>query len=167
MKRAARIKQGSVVYNRRFGTWNFLWCEKGKRRSKVIGTRRELPTKAAAWRAAQPLRSFLEDPLASAHTEQKSLMTMKNLVTQYRNERMPRRMSTQRGYESWLKNYVLPHFGDSEITDLQARPVELWLQSLALSPKSKLHIRGMLRVLWEYAMWAGHVPNQRNPMELV
>jgi len=25
----------------------------------------------------------------------------------------------------------------------------------------------MLRILWEYSMWAGHVPVQRNPMELV
>ena len=133
----------------------------------MLGNRRELPTKAAAWRAAEPWRRSLEAPVVEAPTQPNSRMTMKTLVAQYRKERMPRRRSTQRGYESWLKNYVLPHYGDSEITDLQARPVELWLQSLELSPKSKLHIRGILRVLWEYAMWAGHVPNQRNPMELV
>jgi integrase len=51
--------------------------------------------------------------------------------------------------------------------DVQARPVELWLKSLALATKSKVHIRGLLSVLWDYAMWRGEVPPQRNPMELV
>jgi integrase len=80
---------------------------------------------------------------------------------------MPARASTKRGYDAWIDNHILPRWGDSPITDLQARPVELWLQSLALSPKSKLHIRGLLSVLWEYAMWRGDVLTQRNPMELV
>jgi len=51
--------------------------------------------------------------------------------------------------------------------ELQARPVELWLRSLTLAPKSKVHIRGLLSVLWDYAMWRGDIPTQRNPMELV
>jgi hypothetical protein len=59
LKRAARVNQGSVVFNKRFGTWNFLWCENGRRRSKLIGTLKEFPTKATAWRAAEPLRKPL------------------------------------------------------------------------------------------------------------
>jgi integrase len=50
---------------------------------------------------------------------------------------------------------------------VQARPVELWLDSLTLAPKTKAEIRGLLRILWEFAMWRGDVPTQRNPMELV
>ena len=53
------------------------------------------------------------------------------------------------------------------LTDLQARPVELWLNGLELSPKSRIHIRGILHLLWDYAMWRGDIPTQRNPMELV
>jgi integrase len=45
--------------------------------------------------------------------------------------------------------------------------VELWLDSLTLAAKSKAHIRGVLRILWDFAMWRGDVPTQRNPMELV
>ncbi len=45
--------------------------------------------------------------------------------------------------------------------------MELWLQSLALAPKSRVHVRGILSILWDYAMWRGDVPIQRNPMELV
>jgi len=47
------------------------------------------------------------------------------------------------------------------------RPVELWLQSLSLSPRSKGSIRGLLHLLWDYAQWRGDVSLQRNPMELV
>jgi integrase len=157
--RAARHKTGSIVFDKRRKTWNFLQWAGDKRRSKVIGTLREFPTKSAAWRAAE---SLLPDKPANRATP-----TVRTLVEQYRVEKMPVRASTRRGYETWLDNHVLPHWGDSELTDLQARPVELWMQSLSLAPKSKLHIRGLLSILWDYAMWRGDVPTQRNPMELV
>ena len=59
------------------------------------------------------------------------------------------RRGTRRGYEVFLRNYIFPKWQDAEITELQARPVELWLGSLDLVPKSKAHIRGLLRVLWD------------------
>jgi integrase len=51
--------------------------------------------------------------------------------------------------------------------ELQARAVELWLELLPLAPKSKVHVRGLIRALWDHAMWRGDVAVQRNPMELV
>ena len=162
MKRAARVNKGSLVLNRRYGTWNFLWCENGHRRSKVIGTARDFPTKASALRAAEPLTRSLEGPL-NGH----SVVTLRSLVEQFRQEKMPQRHSTRSGYESWLKNHIIPRWGECQLVDLQARPVELWLQSLSLSPKSRVHVRGLIRALWDYAMWRGEVPTERNPMELV
>src|SRR5439155_24241917 len=94
------------------------------------------------------------------------LLTVNSLVNSYRSEKMPQRFSTRRSYESWLQNHILPRWGQSPITDVQARPVELWVQSLALAPKSRVHVRGILSILWDYAMWRGDVPIQRNPMEL-
>ena len=70
-------------------------------------------------------------------------------------------------YESWLRHRILPRWGDSPITDVQARPVELWLQTLQLSPKSRAELRALLRIIWDYAMWRGDIATQRNPMELV
>lgn len=168
--RRARVHQGSVVLNRRSKTWHFLWCDDGKRRSKVIGTVKEYPTKSSAFRAAEPLRHAVEvqSEKQTKGPEQKSEpLTVKSLIAEYKVEKMPQRASTQRGYESWFNNYILPKWGEVSLTDVQARPVELWLQSLTLSPKSRLHIRGLLRVLWDYAMWRGSVPTVRNPMELV
>ncbi len=159
MKREARHKVGSVVFDKRRKTWNFLQWVGNKRQSKTIGTLQEFPTKSAAWRAAESLRHLPEKPAATP--------TVRTLVEQYRAEKMPARASTRRSYEAWLDNHVTPRWNDCELTALQARPVELWLQSLTLAPKSKLHIRGLLSILWDYAMWRGDVPTQRNPMELV
>jgi integrase len=43
----------------------------------------------------------------------------------------------------------------------------LWLKSLPLAPKSKSHIRAMLRILVDFAMWCGVMEVSRNPIELV
>ncbi len=161
----ARNKQGSVVLDRRIKCWNFFWWEHGKRHSKKIGTKTDYPTKAAAWRAAKPLRDAVETqkPIKTGDTAP----TVSTLIEQYRQEKMPARSSTRRGYDAWLDNHIVPRWGTCAITELQARPVELWLESLDLSPKSKLHIRGMLSILWDYAQWRGDIATQRNPMELV
>jgi integrase len=43
----------------------------------------------------------------------------------------------------------------------------VWLKSLPLSAKSRIHVRSLIRQLWEYAMLRRDVPRERNPMELV
>jgi integrase len=169
-----RQRSGSVVLDKRIRTWNFYWWEDGKRRSKKIGTTSDYPTKASAWRAAKALRDALEDQVKS---EPKILtITVRTLVEQFREEKMAKRLTTRRAYDSWLNNHILPKWGACSITELQARPVELWLKSLTmcsdvgpkpLAPKSKVHIRGLVSALWDYAMWLQLIPIQRNPMELV
>jgi integrase len=158
-----RNRSGSVVLDKRIKTWNFFFWENGKRRSRKIGTVRQYPTKASAWRAAKPLRDAVEiQPSIRNMTP-----AVKTLVEQYRAEKMPKRTMTRQGYNTWLNHYIIPIWGECSLQELQARPIDLWLQSLGLAPKSKVHIRGLVRVLWEFAMWRGDVPLQRNPMELV
>jgi integrase len=160
-----RQRNGSVVFDRRIKTWNFLWWDAGKRRSKKIGTIREFPTKASAWRGAKALRHGLENQQPTNIVGKAPNVTF--LIEQYRVEKMPKRASTVRGYETWLSGHIIPKWGECQITDLQPRPVEMWIKSLALAPKSKVHIRGLLHVLWDYAMFRGDIPTARNPMELV
>jgi len=160
-----RNRSGSVVLDKRIKTWNFFFWENGKRRSKKIGTMSQFPTKASAWRAAKPLRDAVEN-----QTQVNPRLTppsISTLVEQYRREKMPQRYSTRRSYDAWLRNHVIPKWGQCEITDVQARPAELWLESLELTPRSRAAVRGLLRILWDFAMWRGDVPTQRNPMELV
>jgi integrase len=158
-----RNRSGSVVLDKRIKTWNFFFWENGKRRSKKIGTVRQFPTKAAAWRAAKPMRDAVEKRLSIGN----AAPTVATLVEQYRVEKMPKRSDTRRSYDVWIRNYILPKWGECALSDVQARPVELWLESLTLSTKSKVHIRGLLRILWDFAMWHGDVATERNPMELV
>jgi len=149
------------VFDKRRKTWNFLWWEDGKRRSRLIGTLRELPTKGSAWMAAQPFISPYG--VLQASTE---VPTVDTLIDHYRQEKMPMRFSTHRCYESWIRNHILPKWRDVPLTELQARPIELWSEGLPLSPKSRAHVKGLVRILWDYAMWRGDVPTQRNPTEL-
>ncbi len=158
---SGRINTGSVVQDRRDGCWYFYWWENGRRRSKSLGN---FKTKAAAWSAAKPLRNGLE---ALTSPEIKT-STMNELVTLYIKERMPTRIDTRRTYMAWICNHILPKWGECAITELQPRAVELWLGTLSLSPKSKAHIRGLLRNFWDFAAWSGEISTeQRNPMELV
>ncbi|HWR13529.1 MAG TPA: site-specific integrase [Terriglobales bacterium] len=167
MTKRARHQQGSVVFDKRRRTWNFLWRdENGARRTKPLGHESDLPTKASARRAAEPHRRQLIDDTNKQQT-QSDAPKVKALVESYRIEKMPTRIDTRRSYDVWLRCHVLPKFEENVITDLQARPVEIWLGGLVLSPKSKVHIRGILHLLWDYAMWRGDIPTQRNPMELV
>ena len=158
--KATKLK-GSVVFNKLRATWNFLWCEGNKRKSVKLGTLADLPTKADALQKAVILCPNLR------LQQERAVVTVKQLVDDYRVEKMPERFSTRYGYEAWIKNHILPRWGRSLITDLQPREVELWLRSLKLSPKSRVHIRGVIRLLWDFAMWRRDVPTQRNPMELV
>lgn len=139
-----------------------MWVD-GKRRTRRIGTLAEYPSKSAARRAAQAIDSDSEIPEPKAS----KILTVKNLVDHYRDERMPSRKDTRRSYEVWIRNHILPKWGTHAFSELEPRPVELWLRSLPLAAKSKTHIRGMLSILWDYAMWRGDVSRQLNPMSLV
>src|SRR5438034_9958062 len=107
---------GSVVLNRKYQSWNFLWVEDGKRRSKLIGHLDKLPTREAAERAAERLKQQITTPTRVGPP------IVRNLVEQYRVERMPRRESTYRGYESYLKNQMLTKWGNCILSYTKARP---------------------------------------------
>ena len=154
-----RNRNGSVVLDKRERVWRFYWWESGKRKCKTLG---RFATKQAAWSAAQTYRPTPARPKPPSFKA-----TVENLVEAYRVERMPRRAMTRQGYNTWLNHYIIPVWGERSIQELQARPVDLWLQSLELAQKSKVHIRGLIRMLWDFSMWRGDVPLQRNPMELV
>src|SRR6266849_1890613 len=116
MKRA-RHKQGSVVCDKRRRVWNYLFCENGVRRTKLIGTISDLPTKAKAWRVAESISGSLEKSASSTTT-----VSVKELVEQYRIEKMPARIDTRRTYGAWLTNHIVPRWGELRLTEVQARP---------------------------------------------
>jgi integrase len=159
---SSRFRTGSVAQDHRSKVWNFFWWENGKRKCRTLG---RFPTKAGAWQAAKSLRDALEAKPKPQPTP--SVPSVSTLVEQYKTEKMPDRKDTSRTYQSWIRVHILPKWGQSLITELQARPVELWLESLPLAPKSRGHIRGILSSLWNFAMWKQAIPMQVNPISLV
>lgn len=114
------------------------------------------------------LRQFLEaERLQLRPKQEPSGETVQSVITRYEAERMPARFSTAYTYRSFLKNHVIPRWGNTPIKDVQPRPVELWLRELPLSPKSKTHVRSLLHSLIEFAMFAGILEIGRNPISLV
>ena len=157
--RVQRHASGSVRYDKRRKTWNYLWYDGPTRRSKRIGTKQEFPTKAAAWKEVKSLE--IQQPKTQDGDR------VRSVITRYEAERMPTRASTARVYRCFMRNHVLPKWGDTLIQDVQPRPVELWLRELPLSPKSKTHVRSLMHGLVEFAMWAGMLDISRNPVSLV
>jgi len=157
--RVQRHASGSVRYDKRRKTWNYLWYDGPTRRSKRIGTKQEFPTKAAAWKEVKSLE--IQQPKTQDGDR------VRSVITRYEAERMPTRASTARVYRCFMRNHVLPKWGDTLIQDVQPRPVELWLRELPLSPKSKTHVRSLMHGLVEFAMWAGLLDISRNPISLV
>ena len=158
--RAQRHSSGSVRYDKRRKTWNYLWYDGPVRRSKRIGTKQEFPTKAAAWKEVESLA-------IQPKTQEPARDTVRSVISRYEAERMPARHSTARVYRSFLNNHILPKWGDEPIQAIQPRPVELWLRDLPLSPKSKTHVRSLMYGLVDFAMWAGMLEISRNPISLV
>ena len=159
--RVQRHASGSVRYDKRRKTWNYLWYDGPTRRSKRIGTKQEFPTKAAAWKEVESLETQAKPQTEAAGD------TVRSVIARYEAERMPSRQSTARVYRSFLNNHILPKWGDTEIQAVQPRPVELWLRELPLSPKSKTHVRSLMHGLVEFAMWSGLLDISRNPISLV
>src|SRR5271168_2049897 len=160
--RVQRHACGSVRYDKRRKTWNYLWYDGAIRRSKRIGTKQEFSTKAAVWKEVERLEIQQAQPQGPDKGN-----TVRSVIARYESERMPSRQSTARVYRSFLKNHILPKWGDTEIQAVQPRPVELWLRELPLSPKSKTHVRSLMHGLVEFAMWSGLLDINRNPISLV
>jgi integrase len=156
-----RARKPNAIRNEARGTWVFFLVIDGKRTTRKLGTLKELTQEQADRRAQEMLR----DPKLCA---ERTAPTVAWIVAQYRSDKMIHlRHSTQRVAELWLKKYILPRWGNQQITELQPRPVELWLESLPLAPKTRGHLRELLHRLVDYAMWAGSIPVGTNPVSLV
>lgn len=117
MKRA-RVQNGCVVFNKKYGSWNFLWFEEGRRKFRLIGTISDYKTKEAASRAAEGMRQHLNEPQPG------NLPTVASLVRGFRLEKMPERFGTRLGYNCWFDNHILPAVGswDDLCQPGEARP---------------------------------------------
>jgi integrase len=160
--RRRRYQEGNIVLDKKTQVWFFRYYLDGKRKAIWLGLKAQIPTRNEALRRAEPHRAEVNrEPGAKC-------ILVSDLWESYKAEKMPTKLPTRLAYCSWMRNHILPRWGQTAITSLQPRPVELWLRELPLSPKSRIHIRGLLSQLYDYAQWSGIVPaTERNPISLV
>ena len=73
--------------------------------------------------------------------------------------------STQRTFQTSLKTWVLPKWGEHKPSDVRTVQVEGWLHSLPLANATRAKIRNTMHVIFAHA--GRHEWIARNPMTLV
>lgn len=142
--------------------WVYRYRENGIQRSKIVGTVKEFPKPAQAWKAAEVLRLEANPDNAVAQG-----VTFGALLDRYIKDEMPKRFSTAGSYGAWIRAYIRPKWGEYLISQVKPLAVEQWLKSLALAPKSLGHIKGVMRVVFDCAMRLELCPMEINPMQKV
>lgn len=133
------------------------------KRSVEVGSLLEYPTEALAWKQTGHLRLVANPENASSRA-----ITFGVLADRYLTEEVPElRHSTGTAYRSYIANYVKPKWGEYPISRVKAFPVEQWLKSLDLAPKTRGHIHNIMRVMFNSAMRWELIELGENPMKLV
>jgi integrase len=122
-----------------------------------IGLVSEFPSKAKAWKAAEPILRRLNASVGQ-------LKTFGDLLDRYGAEAMPERHSTRRGYQSMINAHIRPRWGKTPLEDVHSYETEVWLLSLPIGSRRKGHIHGLMRVLFRFAMHIRWLGLQANPM---
>ena len=170
MRPRERFQHGSVMREKRkhgAAVWTLRWREtdgKGQtiRRKEIIGTVEEYPTKASA-------RKACEFRCTTINRETRTPRTIAELVTHYREKEMTengsKSYSTRTAYAVYLRNWIVPKWGEFSLSDVRTVAVEDWLRTLSLSNGSRAKIRNLMSTVFNHAMryeWA-----DRNPIRLV
>ena len=162
----ARYQQGSLIREeRKVGpdVWIFRWREQtpeGRvKRKVVVGTVEQYRSNSAAQKAAEALR-------VDINRETWMPSTVEQLVTHYTARELPSKAHTTRAvYGSYIRTWVVPHWGVRSVSDVKTVAVEEWLKGLPLANGSKAKVRNVMHALFNHAMrheWA-----EKNPITLV
>ena len=133
------------------------------KRTELIGPVSALKTETNAWRAVERRKLDI-----NSEGSREKIVTVNTLIDRYLEEELPElRHSTADAYRSYFANHVRPRWGNHPISALKPLAVEQWLKGLNLAPKTKGHLQGLLRVLFNCAMRWELVQAVANPMKLV
>ena len=138
----AKYQHGSIKREKRKhgpAVWALRWRESNPdgsttRRKAVIGTVEQYRSKADAWKACEHLRSNI-------NRETRTPRTIAELVTHYREKEMSeensKAFSTRTAYAVYLRNWIVPMWGEHSLSDVRTVAVEDWLHTLPLAPGSQ------------------------------
>ena len=169
------MQNGSLMRTRRlFGpdVWEFRWREPGadgkrKHRRMTIGSVDELPDESAARNRISALD--LEINHSDVRMKHK-VLTISELVDHYRQRELKpdtvwKTHSTKVTYQGYLNKWILPRWGASTLSLVNAGEVEIWLRSLPLARSSCAKIRNVMSVVFNHGI--RHEICARNPIRFV
>jgi len=169
-----RFQQGSLSIEKRANgsaIWVYRWRElahngKSIRRKRIVGTKSEYPSKAAAMRAVEGLRLDIN---TGADSVTGAPANVDALIQHFRftelGESSNKTARTRQVYLHQLMNLISPKWGDYRLSEVKPIAVEKWLKDLPVAPGSRCKTKGVMSVLFQHAMryeWAS-----TNPIRLV
>jgi len=92
-------------------------------KSLIVGTVEQHATESQARRAAQALLLRI-----NADSPNTVAVTLGAVIERYLVEELPDRHSTARGYRSWLRNHIMPKWGEHPLQEIKPLAVEQWLK---------------------------------------
>jgi len=183
-RRSAPFKQGGLLFKRttyQHGSlkleerkrgphvWVFRWWDtdaNGTRlyRKQQVGDLSEYPNESAAQAAVDTLR------LTINHQSQRnrvSQMTVQSLWEHYSREELPfKDFSTQDGYSSYAKNWILPRWGHGLLRTIKTVEVERWLRAATGSNGTKAKSSASCRLCSRTPFVGSSLPLIRSLQEL-
>ena len=144
-----------------------LFSEKRKHRRIVIGSLDTLRDESAALKAISALRRDIN--INDRRLKAKPLR-LAELVEHYRQRELAadnewKTLSTRVTYEGYLRKWIVPRWGATNLSAIRAVEVELWLRTLPLARASRAKIRNLMSVLFNHARRHDFIDH--NPITLV
>lgn len=169
------MQKGSLIRSsRRQGpdVWEYRWREscsgqRRKHRRIVIGTLDTLKDESAALKSIAALRIDININDRRLRTKP---LRLAELVAHYRQKELAndnewKTLSTRVTYEGYLRKWIVPRWGSTNLSAIRAIEVELWLRTLPLARASRTKIRNLMSVLFNHAR--RHEFTDHNPITLV
>lgn len=170
--RRDRYQRGSLTIEKRNNgpnVWVYRWREslgnaETVQRKRIIGTKKEYPTEAAAWKAVDGLQLEINSDAVST-----AKVTVDQLIAHYKDVELAesniKTARTKEVYRHHLDKIISPRWGSLQLSDVKPVAVERWLGELPFAPGTRAKVKGVMNVLFQHAMryeWA-----ERNPIRLV
>ena len=168
-RRSAPFKQGGLLFRRTTyqqgslkleqrkrgpHVWVFRWWDtdaNGKRvyRKQQVGDLSQYPNETAAKVAVDALRLTINN---RSERNGASQLTVQSLWEHYSREELPfKGFSTQDGYLSYAKTWILPRWGTVLLLKVKTVDVERWLREAAVSNGTRAKIKCVLSALFSHA----------------
>jgi integrase len=155
------MQQGSIIRSERKtwpAVWQFRWSETGPQgqrvyRKRVVGTVEEY---ASAEAIRDSVKGLIAKPRSSDLRMKRVAMTVADMCQYFQQRELVhdgnwRSYSTRRNYSFLLDRWIIPRWGDYDLSEVRTIDVESWLRSLARARSTCAKIRNLMSVLFNHA----------------